>query len=173
MAKKSKYKNYITKEYIDDIYLSSILHDIGKVGIPDSILLKPGKLTPKEFEVIKGHVLLGGDALNTVDSRIGSRSFLTIGKEIAYYHHEKWDGTGYPRGLKGDDIPLSARLVALADVYDAITTMRSYKDAYSHEEAKKIIIDERGRHFDPDIVDAFLISEDDFNMIRDKMSDNK
>jgi len=173
MAKKPKYKNYITKEYIDDIYLSSILHDIGKVGVPDAILLKPGKLTPEEFEEVKGHVLLGGDTLNTIDSQVGGRSFLTIGKEIAYHHHEKWDGTGYPDGLKGEDIPLSARIVALADVYDVVTTKRSYKEAYSHEEAKKIVIYERGRHFDPDIVDAFLILEHDFNMIRDKMNYNK
>ena len=173
MAKHSKYKGYITKEYRDDISLSSILHDIGKVGVPDSILLKPGKLTSREFEEIKEHVLLGGDTLNTIDSRIDGRSFLTIGKEIAYHHHEKWDGTGYPDGLKGEDIPLSARLVGLADVYDALTSKRSYKDAYSHKKAKKIIIDERGKHFDPDIVDAFLIREDDFNMVRDKMSDDK
>ncbi len=171
LAGKPVYKGYITKKYIDDIYLSSILHDIGKVGIPDSILLKPDKLTPVEFEIVKRHSVLGGDILKTVESRIEGRSFLALGKEIAYYHHEKWDGTGYPEGLKGEKIPLSARIVALADVYDALTSERPYKEAYTHERARKIIINGRGRHFDPDVVDAFVAREDDFNIIREKMQD--
>jgi len=119
MAGLSVYKDYITEKYIDDIYQSSILHDIGKVGIQDSVLLKPGKLNPEEFDIIKRHTVLGGDALAEIESQIGERSFLILGKEIAYYHHEKWDGTGYPDGLKGKKIPLSARVVAIADVYDA------------------------------------------------------
>ncbi|MFY9398219.1 MAG: HD domain-containing phosphohydrolase [Desulfomonilia bacterium] len=169
LAKKPKYLGFITNDYIEDIYNSSILHDIGKVGIPDSILLKPGKLTPDEFEVVKRHSCLGGDALKAVESKIEGQSFLSLGKEIAYYHHEKWDGSGYPRGLKGFQIPLSARIVALADVYDALTSKRVYKDAYTHEEAKKIIIADRGKHFDPEVVDAFLAHESTFRSIREDM----
>jgi len=171
LAGRPAYKGYITREYIDDIYFSSILHDIGKVGIPDSILLKPAKLTPVEFEEVKRHSVLGGDILKAVESRIKGRSFLTLGREIAYYHHEKWDGTGYPEGLKGEKIPLSARIVALADVYDALTSERPYKEAYTHERARKIIVNERGGHFDPDVVDAFVAREEDFNIIREKMQD--
>ena len=172
LAKNHKYSRLITPEYIDDIYQSSILHDIGKVGIPDAILLKPGKLTAEEFEDIKRHTTLGGDAIRAIEYRIEGKSFLFHGKEIAYYHHEQWDGSGYPRGLKGDEIPLSARIVALADVYDALTTKRFYKEAYSHEKAKGIIVDLKNSHFDPQIVDVFLILEKEFNRIRkEKLED--
>ncbi|MCK5404715.1 MAG: HD domain-containing protein, partial [Desulfobulbaceae bacterium] len=164
-------QDYITTEYIEDIYLSSILHDIGKVGVPDAILLKPGRLIPEEFEVIKEHTLLGGKAISEVDSQFNTQSFLTIGKEIAFFHHEKWDGTGYPKGLIEHQIPLSARIVTLADVYDALTSKRCYKKAYSHEKAKKIIIEERGKAFDPNIVDAFLVHEQHFNKIRKKLQE--
>ncbi len=166
LAKTPKYEGYITKEYIDDLYNSSILHDIGKVGIPDSILLKPGRLTPDEFEIVKQHSKLGGDAIRAIETKIKGKSFLTLGKEIAYYHHERWDGKGYPEGLKGEEIPLSARIVALADVYDALTSKRTYKEAFSHERAKEIITSERGSHFDPDIVDAFIKREKEFREIR-------
>lgn len=169
LAKKPEYAGYITADYIDDIYNSAILHDIGKVGVPDAILLKPGKLTTEEFDVIKRHSALGGEALREVETKIEGQSFLTLGKEIAYYHHEKWDGSGYPRGLKGDQIPLSARIVALADVYDALTSKRVYKDAFSHQEAKKIITESRGTHFAPDVVDAFLTHEEDFRRIREEL----
>ncbi|MBW2608100.1 MAG: PAS domain S-box protein [Deltaproteobacteria bacterium] len=162
MAKIPAYKDYITEKYIDDIYQSSILHDIGKVGIQDSVLLKPGKLTKEEFGIIKRHTVLGGDMLADIESQIGGRSFLILGKKIAYYHHEKWDGTGYPDGLKGNEIPLSARIVALADVYDALTTQRFYKEAFTHEKSREIIINLKGTHFDPDVVDAFLANEKDF-----------
>ena len=172
MAKSPNYKNYITKEYIDDIYQSSILHDIGKVGIPDAVLLKPGELNTEEFEIIKRHTSLGGDAINAIESKIEGRSFLYLGKEIAYNHHEKWDGSGYPSGLKGADIPLSARLVAMADVYDALTTKRFYKEAFSHAKAKDIICSLKGTHFDPDVVDVFLTLEDEFDRIRqEKLED--
>ncbi len=166
MAENSRYKDIITQEFIDDIYQSSILHDIGKVGIPDAILLKPGKLNTEEFEVIKRHATLGGDAIRAIESRIVGRSFLFLGREIAYHHHEKWDGSGYPRGLKGDEIPLAARIVALADVYDALTTKRFYKEAYSHEKSKQIILDLKNSHFDPEIIDTFLVLEAEFNRIR-------
>ena len=160
--------NYITREYIDDIFQSSILHDIGKVGIPDAILLKPGRLTAEEFEVIKRHATLGGDAIRAIESRIKESSFLLMGKEIAYHHHEKWDGSGYPQGLKGDEIPLSARIVALADVYDALTTKRFYKEAYSHEKSKQIILNLKDSHFDPQVVEAFVKLENAFNRIREE-----
>ena len=140
LARSEEYSELITPEYIEDIYQSSILHDIGKVGIPDAILLKPAKLTDEEFNVIKRHTEFGGDAIKAIESQIEGRSFLDLGKEIAYHHHEKWDGSGYPQGLRGENIPLSARIVALADVYDALTTKRFYKPAYSHERSKQIII---------------------------------
>lgn len=166
-----KFKGYITDKYIGDIYLSAILHDIGKVGIPDAVLLKPGKLTIEEFQIIKEHSRLGGDALSAIEAKIEGESFLTLAKEIAYYHHERWNGKGYPKGLKGEGIPLSARIVALADVYDALTSKRVYKEAFSHEEAIKIIVSERGSQFDPDVVDAFMARNKDFYNIRKKMED--
>jgi response regulator RpfG family c-di-GMP phosphodiesterase len=165
MANKPNYIDYITKEYIEDIYHSSILHDIGKVGIPDAILLKPGRLTPDEFELIKTHSTLGGDVITAVEAGIEGQTFLTLAKEIAYYHHERWDGTGYPKGLSGENIPLSARIVALPDVYDALTSERIYKKIIPHEKAREIIISEKGKHFDPDVVDSFLARENDFKMI--------
>lgn len=165
LAEHPKYRSYITSEYIEDIYISSILHDIGKVGITDEILLKPGKLTPEEFEKVKEHPVLGGDALRAMESRVTGKSFLTLGKEICYHHHERWDGSGYPGGLSGERIPLSARIVALVDVYDALTTVRVYKGASSHEEAVETIINERGKHFDPDIVDTFLAKQDVFKKL--------
>ena len=166
MAKNSRYKTIVTQDYIEDIFQSSILHDIGKVGIPDAILLKPGRLTDEEFEVIKRHTTMGGDAIGIIESRIKERSFLFMGKEIAYNHHEKWDGSGYPRGMKGEEIPLSARIIALADVYDALTSKRFYKEAYTHERSKDIIVDLKGSHFDPEIVEAFLILQAEFDTIR-------
>jgi response regulator RpfG family c-di-GMP phosphodiesterase len=166
LAKNPKYTNHITPEYIDDIYQSSILHDIGKVGIPDAILLKPDKLTDEEFDIIKRHTILGGDAIKAIESKIEGKSFLALGKEIAYYHHEKWDGSGYPKGIDGQGIPLSARIIALADVYDALTTKRFYKKAYTHQKSKQMIVELKGTHFDPEVVDVFLTLEDEFNRIR-------
>ncbi|MBW1820876.1 MAG: PAS domain S-box protein [Deltaproteobacteria bacterium] len=165
MAGLPAYEDYITEKYIEDIYQSSILHDIGKVGIQDSVLLKPGKLNAEEFDIMKRHAALGGDALAEVESWTEGRSFLTLGIVIAYYHHEKWDGTGYPDGLKGEDIPLAARIVAIADVYDALTTKRLYKEAFTHEKSRGIIISLKGSHFDPDVVDAFLANEKTFGRI--------
>ncbi len=161
-----EYVNYITDEYIEDLSLSSTLHDVGKIGIEDNILLKPGKLSDMEFERIKSHSIKGGEALASVDRQLKHMSFLTMGKEIAYYHHERWDGTGYPEGLKGADIPLSARIVALADVYDALTSIRPYKAAYSHYEAVEIIRNERDKMFDPVITDVFLAKQDVFERIK-------
>jgi len=161
-----KFSGRIDQQYIDDIYQSSILHDIGKVGTPDALLLKPGELTKEEFDIIKRHTLMGGNAIKAIESQIEGKSFLAMGREIAFNHHEKWDGSGYPRGLKGEAIPLSARIIALADVYDALTTKRFYKEAYSHNKSKKMIIELKGTHFDPEIVDAFLAVQDTFNRVR-------
>ncbi|MGD9044213.1 MAG: PAS domain S-box protein [Desulfobacterales bacterium] len=166
LALNSKFSDRIDQQYIDDIYQSSILHDIGKVGTPDALLLKPEALTKEEFDIIKRHTLMGGNAIKAIESQIEGKSFLAMGKEIAFNHHEKWDGSGYPRGLKGEAIPLSARIIAVADVYDALTTKRFYKEAYSHNKAKNMIIELKGKHFDPEIVNAFLAVEDAFNRVR-------
>ncbi|MDO9528251.1 MAG: HD domain-containing phosphohydrolase [Syntrophales bacterium] len=173
LANHPNYKGYIDERYIDDIYLSSILHDIGKVGIPDAILLKPDKLTDEEFCTIKNHVLLGRNVITTIESQIEGDSFLTLGREIAHYHHERWDGKGYPMGLKAGEIPLSARIVALADVYDALRSDRIYKSAFTHQETKEIIVSERGKQFDPDIVDAFITHEDEFRRVSEKLMEKQ
>jgi len=166
LRERPRYRDYITDEYIEDLCLSSVLHDVGKVGIEDSILLKTGKLEKKEYERIKDHARMGGDALSEVDKEIRQISFLTMGKEIAYYHHEWWDGSGYPEGRKGDAIPLSARIVSLSDVYDALTSDRPYKKALSHEETVKMIASEKGTHFDPELVDIFAESHETFRRIK-------
>ena len=157
---------------IDILFKSAPLHDIGKVGIPDSILLKPGRLDPAEFEIMKTHTTLGYDAIEKAERQLGiTVDFLACAKEIALNHQEKWDGSGYPRGLAGDAIPLSARLMAVADVYDALTTRRVYKDAMSHDEAVTIILEGRGRHFDPDVADAFAAITDQFRDIAARYAD--
>jgi PAS domain S-box-containing protein len=166
LARLEKYATYITSDYIEDLCLSSVLHDVGKVGIEDAVLLKPGRLDPQEYEKIKQHARLGGEALKAVDKQIKHESFLSIGKEVAFYHHEHWDGSGYPSGRAGEQIPLSARIVALADVYDALTSRRTYKSAMVHEEAVKIIVAEKGTHFDPDVVDVFEQCLDTFRRIQ-------
>ncbi|QSX29071.1 HD-GYP domain-containing protein [Shewanella cyperi] len=152
----------LTEEFIDYIGLASTLHDIGKVGIPDAILLKPGRLSDEEFETIKGHPQIGAGVLRDLQQYAPSCQLLLLGEQIASGHHEKWDGSGYPRQLEGKAIPLAARIVALADVYDALTSQRCYKRPYSHEEARQIIIEGRGKHFDPQLVDVFLSNEADF-----------
>jgi len=157
---------------LDIVFKSAPLHDIGKVGIPDSILLKPGRLDPEEFEIMKTHATLGHQAIEKAERRLGiTVDFLACAKEIALNHHEKWDGSGYPNGLSGVAIPISARLMAVADVYDALTTHRVYKDAMSHDEAVTIMIDGRGRHFDPDVVDAFAEINEQFREIAARYAD--
>ncbi len=165
LSRLPRYSDYITPDYIEDLCLSSVLHDVGKVGIEDALLLKPGRLDHAEFEKMKLHATLGGEALRAVDQEIKRESFLTIGKEVAFYHHERWDGAGYPAGKKGEQIPLSARIVAVADVYDALTSRRTYKEALPHEEAIKVILSEKGTHFDPDIVDVFEQNLETFRRI--------
>ncbi len=164
IVKYSGEANDISNQYLRDLYDSSILHDIGKVGIPDSILLKAGPLTKEEFETIKTHTTIGYDALKEASRDLGEDSFLNMAMDITLYHHERWDGLGYPRGLKGDEIPLSARIVAICDVYDALTTRRPYKEAYTHEEALNIMQEEAYR-FDPYLFQIFLDNEMEFSRI--------
>jgi len=151
-----RYHALINPEYIRNLSTASILHDIGKVGIPDQILLKPGKLDRDEFDKMKEHTTIGAAALREVDQNYPDNIMLRMGIRIAESHHERWDGSGYPFGLAGDDIPLEARIFALVDVYDALTSERPYKSAFSREESLAIILSERGSHFDPDLVDIFV-----------------
>jgi len=161
-----RFSAFLTSQNINLLFKSAPLHDIGKVGIPDRILLKPGRLTPEEFEIMKTHTTLGRDAIAHAEQELGADvEFLTLAKEIAYSHQEKWDGSGYPQGLAGDQIPISARLMALADVYDALISRRVYKDPMPHEQATDIIRQTSGRHFDPDVVNAFLAIEENFRAI--------
>lgn len=160
----------IDENFIETIFKSSPLHDIGKVGIPDKILMKPGKLTAEEFEIMKKHSIIGGKSLESAEEGFSKKSFLRIAKEIAYFHHEKYNGTGYPFNLKENEIPLSARIMALADVYDALRTQRKYKKSFSHKKARDIIVKESGKHFDPDIIQAFLKRESEFITISEKLS---
>lgn len=158
---------------IELLFKSAPLHDIGKVGIPDRILLKPGRFEPEEFEIMKTHTTLGRDAILQAEKDLGMEMpFLKYAKEIAYGHQEKWDGSGYPEGLSGDDIPISARLMAVADVYDALISRRVYKQAMSHEKAVSVIKEGRGTHFDPDMVDAFLELEQEFKKIAEAFADS-
>ncbi len=151
-----KFAPIVDGQFVELIYLTSPLHDIGKVGIPDCILRKPGKLTPEEFEVMKQHTLIGAETLKASAQAYSDATFLWMAYEIAVNHHERWDGTGYPNQIRGEDIPLSARVVSVADVYDALTSKRVYKPAFSHEKSIEIILEGRGTQFDPDIVDAFM-----------------
>jgi putative two-component system response regulator len=171
LAGMQKFNSVLDGDYIQLLYLTSPLHDIGKVGIPDNVLLKPGRLTPEEFEIMKEHVLIGGRTLDAAVKAHPRAKYLQVARDIAFTHHEKFDGTGYPYHLHGEEIPLCGRIVALSDVYDALTTRRVYKPAYSHEVAKNIIIDGSGKHFDPDVVDAFLATEEQFLSIKDRLDD--
>ena len=165
LSLQAKFADVITPQFIHLIHQTSPLHDIGKVGIPDNILLKPGRLTAEEFEVIKTHPVIGAETLQGAIDRSPGASFLQMAHEITLSHHEKYDGSGYPHGLAGDAIPLSARIVALADVYDALTSDRVYKKAFSHAKAADIIVSDREKHFDPDVVDAFVDSAKRFQEI--------
>jgi len=159
-------------EFIDRLFKAAPLHDIGKVGIPDRILLKPGRLDAGEFEIMKTHTTLGRDAIENALRRAGVRvPLLETAKEIAFSHQEKWDGSGYPEGLAGETIPLPARLMAVADVYDALISRRVYKQAMPHAQAVKIIAEGRGTHFDPDIADAFAALQDEFQTIAVRFAD--
>jgi putative two-component system response regulator len=161
-----RYAKLIDLPFVENIYAASPLHDIGKVGIPDRILLKPARLTLEEFEIMKTHTTIGAATLRAVDREYPGNTFIRTGIEVAECHHEKWDGTGYPNRLAGDDIPLAGRILALVDVYDALTTTRVYKKALLHKESVAIILDGRGKHFDPDMVDSFEAIEAEFHRIR-------
>jgi len=168
----TQFADDLTDKKIDIMVRSAPLHDIGKVGVPDKILLKPGRLTPEEFEIMKTHAAIGRDAIELAEKQLGKKvEFLECAKEIACYHHEKWDGSGYPEGIAGGQIPLSARLMALADVYDALVSWRVYKPGMPHQQAVDIIVEGRGKHFDPDIVDIFLEVKDQFARIAQQYLD--
>lgn len=156
---------HLDEAWVHNLGLASSLHDIGKVGIPDSILLKPGRLTQEEREVMELHTLIGGECLEAIQSRLGNNLFMHTAKQVAYYHHERWDGTGYPHGLTETKIPLVARIVAVADVYDALTSKRPYKQPMDHLESKAIILSGSGSQFDPEVVDAFIRHEEEFQTI--------
>jgi response regulator RpfG family c-di-GMP phosphodiesterase len=154
------YREVIDDVFITDLMESCTLHDLGKVAIPDTVLLKPGDLTDREYEIVKQHAVIGGDALKAIDERLGKESFIRMGRDIAYFHHEHYDGTGYPLGLRGTKIPLAARIVAVADAYDALTSSRCYKRPIPHEKAVQVINNGRNLAFDPDVVEAFLMAEE-------------
>ncbi|MEW4452953.1 HD domain-containing phosphohydrolase [Bremerella sp. JC817] len=171
LASQPKYADIVDADYVRTIYLTSPLHDIGKVGIPDHVLLKPGRLTSEEFEIMKQHTLVGFHTLDAAVQEQPEAAYLRFARDIAASHHEKWDGSGYPYGLKGEEIPLCGRIVAVADVYDALTTARVYKEAFSHEKACAIIREGSGSHFDPDIVEAFFRHEEEIVNINQRLND--
>lgn len=166
------YQDKISDHFIEDIYNASPLHDVGKIAIPDNILLKPARLTPEEFEIMKTHTSLGEKYLKEAYIESQTNSFLKMGIEIAGAHHEKWDGSGYPKGLSGEAIPLSARIMAVGDVYDALRSKRVYKEAFSHEKSVAILLEGKGKHFDPVMIDTFLAVSETFKEIFDTMNDS-
>ncbi|MBF0455344.1 MAG: two-component system response regulator [Magnetococcales bacterium] len=169
-----RFCHFLSPENITSLFKSAPLHDIGKVGVPDHILLKPGPLTAAEFEEMKKHTNYGRDAIAAAEKSITqTEDFLFFAKEIAYSHQEKWDGSGYPEGLKGDEIPISARLMAVADVYDALISRRVYKPPFSHQKAVTIIREGKGSHFDPDMVEGFLEIADDFQAVAQEYADSE
>lgn len=167
LSRSAAFRDQIDADFVKTIYLTSPLHDIGKVGIPDYVLLKPGPFEPHEFEIMKQHAAIGRDTLEAALEAHPQATFLRVARDIAWCHHERFDGSGYPRGLCGLSIPLSARIVAICDVYDAVTSKRHYKPSYSHEFAVEEIARGRGTAFDPGIVDSFLHVADRFNLIRE------
>jgi len=163
---------FLTQSNIETLVQSALLHDIGKIGIPDHILLKNGKLNPDEWEIMKTHAKLGSDAIELAKrDAVKPIEFLSMAQDIAHYHHEKWDGSGYPDGLVGDAIPIPARLMALADVFDALISRRMYKEAWSLDTARELIAQGRGCHFDPDVTDAFLAGFDEYSAIAERYAD--
>jgi len=166
-----QFKDELNDRYIALLYKSAPLHDIGKVGVPDSILQKPGALDAEEWTEMKKHSVYGKNAIERAETEFHHNSFLDVAKQIAYTHHEKWDGSGYPQGLQGDEIPIAGRLMAIADVYDALISKRVYKPAFSHQKAVEIITEGREVHFDPDVTDAFLVIKDEFEQIASRFKD--
>ena len=170
MRKKGYYADALTDEFISDVVNSAPLHDVGKIQVPDAILNKPGRLTDEEFAIMKTHTTAGRDILTEAIKLVPNSGYLNEARNLAAYHHEKWDGTGYPTGLAGEDIPLSARIMAVADVFDALVSKRSYKKPFSFEEAMQIITDGSGKHFDPLIVDAFVSAGDEVRKVEAEFS---
>jgi putative two-component system response regulator len=166
LSRTTQYREELDGDLIELLYLTTPLHDIGKVGIPDQVLLKPGRLTSAEFAIMQQHTLIGAKTLEAVVELNPDAQYLRIARDIALTHHERFDGTGYPHGLKGEQIPLAGRITAIADVYDALTSKRVYKPAFSHETAVQLIREGRGAQFDPVLVDAFLHLQDDFQLVR-------
>ena len=165
LAEHPRFSHFLLPENIELLFKSAPLHDIGKIAIPDRILLKPGKYSPEEYEEMKSHCQHGYEAIKATERLLGSNSFLRIARDIAFCHHERWDGTGYPQGLQGNDIPIAARLMALADCYDAMVSKRVYKEAMDPELVAQEIEQEKGSHFDPDVVDAFHHCQDEFRQL--------
>jgi putative two-component system response regulator len=171
LSRQKEFQPQVDPEYVRMIYLTSPLHDIGKIAIPDSVLLKPGRLSDREFEIMKQHTVIGAQTLDAALRHHPGVKFLQMARDIALTHHEHFDGGGYPAALAGRDIPLCGRIVALADVYDALITKRVYKGAFSHDVARAIIVEGSGSHFDPDIVDAFLQNEEKFVAIKEQFAE--
>jgi putative two-component system response regulator len=165
LGEQSCYADQLTADFVACIPHASVLHDIGKVAIPDSILKKPGPLTPEEISVMKTHTVIGADNLQTIFNRYNDNPFIGMGVEIALYHHERWDGAGYPNGLAGKNIPLSARIMAVADVYDALRSHRCYRKGFDHATVTEMLSKESGTHFDPEVITAFLSLEEQFSLI--------
>ncbi len=173
LAESPKFETRLTEQVIELLFKSSPLHDIGKVGVADSILLKPDRLTDSEFDAMKLHTRYGRDALKVAKEKLGNNSFMHYAREIAYTHHERWDGSGYPLGLAGEEIPVSGRIMAIADVYDALISQRVYKVPMAHHNAVAIIESGRDNHFDPDMVDAFVVIQDEFRLIAVTYADSE
>ncbi len=174
LSAQQAFQAQVTPEYIDALYNSVPLYDMGSVGVPDRILLKPGRLTPSEVAIMRTHPTIGHQALLRSEKIHGRSSpLLAVAKELVLSHQEKWDGSGYPQGLAGTQIPVSARLMAIADVYDALISNKVYKDGVSHDKAVQIIFGERGGHFDPDMVDAFIEIQDEFAAIAQRFADTE
>ncbi len=173
LAQTPRFCRVVDSEYMRLIYLTSPLHDIGKVGIPDSVLLKPGRLSDREFEIMKTHATIGADTLEAAAYQYPGIAYLHMARDIALGHHERFDGSGYPNGLAGDAIPLCAKIVALADVYDALTSKRVYKPAFTTELARSMIVSEAGKHFDPLVVEAFSRGEEEFLATRDRFAEGQ
>ncbi|WP_245213639.1 HD-GYP domain-containing protein [Rhodoferax sp. AJA081-3] len=174
LSKHPTFEAVLTPAFIDMLYRSAPLYDMGSVGVPDRILLKPGRLTADEIGIMRTHTTLGHAAIERAEKTLGRPSpLLAMVKDIVLCHQEKWDGSGYPRALAGTDIPVSARIIALADVYDALITSKVYKDGVPHDKAVQIIFSERGTHFDPDMVDAFIEIQDSFAEIAQRYGDTE
>ncbi len=174
LKERALFADVLNESYINVLFQSTAWYDMGTIGIPDRILLKPGRLSPEEFEIMKTHTTLARDALENAEQTLGIRAdLLKTVKEIAFSHHEKWDGSGYPQALAGQHIPVSARLVAIADVYDALISDRIYRSGVPHHDAVAVIFEGRDSHFDPDMVDVFIEIQDDFHAIAERFADNE